>query len=457
MSDSNGNQNKQATQEIKKLSELVEIKNLTIPPYQRPYKWKAKNVLQLLDDIFENIITKDKVYRIGSLIVHEVERKDENNEEKIFLDIVDGQQRLTTISILLFHLKKGDALLLNQNYRHSFSKNNIVYNSRVIQNWLAKISDSDKENFRKQLFENCEFVLLTVYNEDEAFQLFDSQNARGKELEPYDLLKAFHLREMEFDNEIDKANAAICWEKSIDDKTLKPILANHLFKIRKWVKNERKYDFTKDDIDEFKGISLHQKQKYPYETSLRILDGFVENSQNDKFLKNNHLAQTFPFSITMPIINGKRFFEYVDHYIQLRQSLYPEKEIQIGDVEFRKFYWEYTQSYNGSGRAGDWKVRNLYENILLLYYDKFGKLDFDNLYQSFYKLVYRIRCEKGAIRLETILNSSERRVLQEINDCIQPDRLRRYSFIQYTKYDILEKNKGKGRYIFVDKYNELVN
>src|SRR5690606_32020055 len=180
----------EAKQEIKKLSEILELSNLTIPPYQRPYKWKAENVTQLLDDIFEHIITKEKKYRIGSLIVHDDVKKD-NGEGARKLNIVDGQQRLTTISILLFHLKYENVLLLTQNYKHKISKDNITYNSRLIQNWLKKISDI--ENFKNQLLEKSEFVLFTVYDQDEAFQLFDSQNARGKSLEPYDLLKAFHL------------------------------------------------------------------------------------------------------------------------------------------------------------------------------------------------------------------------------------------------------------------------
>lgn len=287
---------KQPTQEIKKLKEILEINNLIIPPYQRPYKWQSQHVIQLLDDIFEHIIVKEKVYRIGSLILHE-----DNNKQ----NIVDGQQRLTTISILLKALGNNSGLLLNKNYSHKISKDNIVYNYRIVQNWLQKIPNNDF--FTSQLIEKCEFVLFTVYEQDEAFQLFDSQNARGKELEPYDLLKAFHLREMEFDTEKDKAKCVELWEKAIDNKTLKPILGNHLFRIRKWSKNESKYYFTKKEINEFKGVSLHEKQKYPFEQSLRILDGFIENAQNDKFLKNQHIAQSFPFSITMPIINGKRF------------------------------------------------------------------------------------------------------------------------------------------------------
>lgn len=424
----------EAKQEIKKLSELLKIENLTIPTYQRPYKWKAENVTQLLEDISEHIITKEKTYRIGSLILHE----DNNSTNEKELNIVDGQQRLTTISILLYHLNEK-TLLLNQKYKHKISKDNIVYNSRVIQNWLNKVSD--KENFIKQLLEKCEFVFFTVYEQDEAFQLFDSQNARGKSLEPYDLLKAFHLREMEFDTETDKAKAVEHWENAIDNGALKPILGNHLFKIRKWVKNEWKYDFTKDDIDEFKGISLHQTQQFPYESSLRMLDGFVENAQHDKFLKNNHIAQTFPFSITMPIINGKRFFEYVEYYVRLKRTSFEK-----ADSEFYEFYEKYVDNYDKAWRTGDKKVRNLYENILLLLCDKFGKQAFE----EFYKAVYSIRCNNKSVRLETILNSNERRILQEINDSISPEKLKRY---QYKVYKIDKTDLVNG----VDFIKESIN
>ncbi len=255
----------EARQQIKKLSELLEIGNLTVPPYQRPYKWSEKNVIQLLEDIFEYVNVKNKEYRIGSIILH--------NDDKVN-NVVDGQQRLTTISLLLKKLNKDfNALLLNEKYKHTISKNNIVFNYRIIDKWVnTKFgNDEAKMKLKDKILDKCEFVLFTVFKQDEAFQLFDSQNARGKALEPFDLLKAFHLREMDFDNEEDRTKCVERWETSVDNGTLKPILGNHLFKIRKWSKNEWKYDFTKDEIEEFKGISLHKKQQYPYESAMRIL------------------------------------------------------------------------------------------------------------------------------------------------------------------------------------------
>lgn len=430
---------KKPTQEVVKLNKLLEVK-LIIPIYQRPYKWTEKNIIQLLEDIFEYIIVKNKDYRIGNIILHS---ENETN------NVVDGQQRLITISLILKILENNfNGLLLNEKFKHTISKNNIVYNYRIINQWInTKFGndESKKTNFKKKILNKCEFVLFTVFHQDEAFQLFDSQNARGKALEPYDLLKAFHLREMDFDSEEDRTKCVECWEASVDNGTLKPILGNHLFKIRKWSKNEWKYDFKKEDIEEFKGISLHQKQQYPYESAIRILDGFVDNAQNDKFLRNLQVAQTFPFQITSPIINGKRFFEYVDFYITLREKLFDlnkEDSIKAEMPEFVKFYKDYCYDYSGWSRSGDEKVRNLYENILIAFIDKFGYVDnFENFYKAFYKLAYLIRCDKKRITVETIMNSSARQVFRKINDSVSPDMFKNY---QYKTYQFDEKNIVNG-------------
>jgi hypothetical protein len=435
-----------AKQEIKKLSELLKIEKLKIPAYQRPYKWTEKNVIQLLEDIFEFIIIKNKIHRIGNIILHYDDKQNNN--------VVDGQQRLTTISLLLKILDhKFEGLLLKEKYKHPISKNNIVYNYRIIDRWVNTklVNDEVKKNLKKKIEDKCEFVLFTVHKQDEAFQLFDSQNARGKALEPFDLLKAFHLREMKFDSEDDRTKCVDHWEASVDNGTLKPILGNHLFKIRKWSKNEWKYDFTKDEIEEFKGISLHQEQQYPFESAMRMLDGFVENAQNNKFLKNLQDGQPFPFQITMPIINGKRFFEYIEYYISQREMLFDkdkENSIKAEVPEFVNFYDVYClgkkatdgSQYNGWWRSGDEKVRNLYENIILIFVDKFGYMDdFENHYKAFYKLAYSIRCNIIPIKLETILKSDAFHFFRRINDSVSPNNFKIYQYKTYQTKGIVVK------------------
>ena len=72
------------------------IKNvsLCVPIYQRPYKWTARNAIQLLDDIIDAKNSNKEKYRVGTLILHKTKGKDQ-------YDIVDGQQRIITFSLLL--------------------------------------------------------------------------------------------------------------------------------------------------------------------------------------------------------------------------------------------------------------------------------------------------------------------------------------------------------------------
>ena len=69
---------------------------LDIPPYQRLYKWTAKNANQHIDDIDESMKSSKEIYRVGTLILHKHEK-----DGKLVYDIVDGQQRTITFSLLL--------------------------------------------------------------------------------------------------------------------------------------------------------------------------------------------------------------------------------------------------------------------------------------------------------------------------------------------------------------------
>jgi hypothetical protein len=415
-------------QETKKIKNLFD-KNFIIPAYQRPYKWDSIKVIQLLEDIFEFVIIQKKDYRIGNIIVHQ-----KNGE----LNIVDGQQRLTTLSLIINFISQEKVLLLKDNvkYNSTISFFNIKNNYNTIGKWLISKfpEDNKREDFLKNIKDKCEFVLFTVFNDDEAFQLFDSQNSRGKALEPYDLLKAFHLREMENDSNEDRMNCVELWENSIKNNKLKPILEDHLFRTRKWTKGERVYNLSKNEIDEFKGISLHKAQKYNFENSIRIIDGFIENSQKDKILANFQVPQNFPFSITMPIINGKRFFEYIQYYIHLKDTLLKK------DEEFKNFHKEYCTNYYGAWRSGDVKVRNLYENILLYIADKYSVFEIkDDLYKAIYKEIYLLRVQNQRIVLESILNyKNEIKLFKIINNSISLDKL---EYLKYKTFEVIDKKE----------------
>lgn len=65
----------------------IEQVQLTIPAYQRPYKWTARNAIQLLDDVLEARNSNKEVYRVGTLILHQTT----NEQGQVVYHIVDGQ------------------------------------------------------------------------------------------------------------------------------------------------------------------------------------------------------------------------------------------------------------------------------------------------------------------------------------------------------------------------------
>ena len=80
----------------KRVDELLKGNTFLIPRFQRAYSWEADHVLEFWSDIVKNM---SEAYFIGSMVVYKVERAT--------LAVVDGQQRLTTITILLCAIREA--------------------------------------------------------------------------------------------------------------------------------------------------------------------------------------------------------------------------------------------------------------------------------------------------------------------------------------------------------------
>ena len=376
--------------DIINIKDLLEIPNLKIPDYQRPYKWKIKNVNQLIDDI---LFHKDKQgYRLGTLVLH---KDDENN-----FNIVDGQQRVITIFLLAYCLSNRNKLNMKIDFsKFSFdnkiSQNNIKVNYSIIDKRIEEF-----DNFIIEFFLNrCELVKVVIDDVQEAFQFFDSQNARGKDLEPHDLLKAFHLREMSKSTEDDKIKVVEEWE-NLESKELTNLFANYLFKIKNWSKGNSAYDFTKNDIDIFKGVNL-ETQNYPFIKQLQINNYYVDKQNEAERVNNYHFD--YPFQIDQIVINGKRFFEMVIYYNNLIKDINALKE------SFKKDTVEYDilntlDTYRGHNRSGDRYVRNMFNCALVYYIDKFGKIDLDRTIKKLFIWAYNLRFKLYSVKLVSVDN-----------------------------------------------------
>ena len=382
------------------LTELYNLEKLKIPEYQRPYKWTEKNVNNLIDDIISN---KNKSeYRLGTLVLHQKQKNDD-------YEIVDGQQRIITIALILFALNKNKEELLrywenlnklfeNKLLEHKFdnpiSQKNIFKNYQLIK---QRINDFDEATV-DFLLTKCTFVKIVLNDVSEAFQFFDSQNSRGKELEPHDLLKAYHLREMREIPSDEQIEIIEKWE-GIDTDELASLF-EYLYRIKNWSKSKSARGFTKDEISVFKGISLNNKIYYPYERIFYVAEFFIE-----KIAKAPLVETEYPFQLDNIIINGKRFFEMIYQYSKLKKDL-PNLIKKWNSEIYNILYADHkynNKDYAGYYRVGDNYTKILFECACIYFLDKFGESkELKKVFEKIFLWAFYIRLVKARIAFSSI-------------------------------------------------------
>lgn len=339
--------------------------NLVIPPYQRPYKWTAKNAVQLFDDIIEAKSHNKETYRVGTLILH-------FDAKKLVFNIVDGQQRTITFSLLLMALNTDSSAtisFLQQSLTNdSYNARNIPNNYRALERRIHNISDQrERQELHDYIKTNCELIVVITEDISEAFQFFDSQNARGKKLYPHDLLKAYHLREM---NNLDIAQTEKIvkdWE-DLDQKKLSLLFSDYLYRLKEWIKGNRAWELNEHNIQKFKGIS--RNGNYPYAQFFKGAFAYADMVNQSSMPFVSGMTNLKPFQIDTPIIAGKSFFDYARHYFEILKDIQNNNKYEgyfINDNEIVKTLDLRTYK-NGVGNG---ITRLLFDTAVLLYVDRF--------------------------------------------------------------------------------------
>lgn len=215
------------------IKELFGTDDYVIPIYQRNYEWGEPQITQLIQDIVDYIVksrsnkseSKPRYY-IGSLIAYE--RKLEGS---VIYETIDGQQRLTTLTILLNVIKKEYTTIdlswykkLNLSFdSRKVASNTLSYlfnglsldnkecNVAIQQGYydakksLAKILADNKDNFTIKdfcdyFFEKVTILRVLVPDDTDLNHYFEIMNSRGEQLEKHEILKAKMLEVLEDDN-----------------------------------------------------------------------------------------------------------------------------------------------------------------------------------------------------------------------------------------------------------------
>jgi len=353
--------------EILSMDSLLQLK-LFIPKYQRPYKWQQRNMHDLLDDISKAIEDGKNFsnfkYRIGTIILYK-----ENDK----LNIVDGQQRIITLLLIRLYLDPSfRCSLLDLGFPNKETQRNIHNNYKLIKDWFRLKNDNFKYDMLRAFCDILEVVVLSVDVLNEAFQLFDSQNSRGKALDPHDLLKAYHLRAMR-ENPYEMKHVVKQWE-DIKANEIRELFVRYLFPIFKWNNREKTHTFSANDIDIYKGIS-----------------------ENSSYTYAKRIKKAMPyFQLSEAFIEGEDFFLMVFHYLNLLADIKSEIEHE------GKFHQLYEMLEDKNNKSTGFKyATDLFYCALLCYYDKFHNFD-EQAIKKLFTWAFMIRVDMENLGMDTI-------------------------------------------------------
>lgn len=208
-------------------SSIFDSVKYIIPLYQRDYAWEEKQIVQLIEDIDD--VNLEEKYYIGSLIVAK------HNDS---YEVVDGQQRLTTLFLLLSYLglNEGNEEALsfscrdksNYTLRHirpfllderdkydaDHLQQNIISGLNIIKENIEKFTAERKTEFVKKL-ENVVIYRVEVPDHTDLNHYFEIMNTRGEQLEQSDVLKARLMSELQ-GNKKDQEVFAAVWDACRD-------------------------------------------------------------------------------------------------------------------------------------------------------------------------------------------------------------------------------------------------
>lgn len=227
-----------------------------IPAYQRRYSWHSKHIAELFDDI--NLLDERDDHLLGSIVCLTQSHGAGVNE----LELVDGQQRITTIMLFLkvlvdrykaigntkeaekisnylycsnydfkqkSKLSLGDldqsdfGMIMGSNITDDIINKRLLDGYRLIYSCIEKLSVEDLDRFKYKFVNQAYLIRLDVAEAKDAFKLFETINNRGLNLSPSDIIKNFLLGNASQIDETVLSNVKSDWTKLIicmDDQNL---------------------------------------------------------------------------------------------------------------------------------------------------------------------------------------------------------------------------------------------
>lgn len=378
-----------------------------VPEYQRPFSWEEENFEDLVNDLSD--ADRAQEYFLGTIVL---QKKDDKNN----YDIVDGQQRLTAISILLacirdrlnkaeFKCRVHEKLLQRENVLDGIPekirlevKDRKIYSELIIADggtlidkkekglpepeWryirainifkekLARLGESELESLVQFISTKCVLIYLSTSTFDDAFRLFTIVNDRGKQLRRIDILKSVNIDPEVVKSETVRNRIAQQWEeieKDVGEDVFESIF--HLIRL----------------------ILVKEKPQ-----------GDLLKEFEERIFKKNVLTK------------GENFVDLVVDYVNYHKAIFDDRDIEFDDEISSNKYKSLMYIMNLEFKASEWKS-------CVLFFAK--KFEFKYIYEFLSKIekVYLAQWVKGMRKDERFSEYSE--ILKLIEKEGEPDKI----------------------------------
>lgn len=273
-----------------------EMATYEVPIYQRNYAWEKEEISALIQDVYDAYTTKKQTYYIGTLVSF-------HKGDQVY-EVIDGQQRLTTINLVLSAL--GISIKNKLTYRARQKSNKTIENVQKtprfqneekdygIVNGFKYTEDSIKEivpgkdlgEFKTYFQNSVRLIHYQVPKDIDLNHYFEIMNSRGEQLEKHEIIKARLIEKL---NDEDKAKFNRLWEFSSE---------MNVYIQQKY----RESAIFGQNLHEFNTATFDDLPKVGDNASTKTISDLIKYEGADRKLDENDKIDTF-----QPIIDFSNF------------------------------------------------------------------------------------------------------------------------------------------------------
>ena len=374
-----------------------------IPPYQRGYKWEPSDVTSLLDDISSFVPNEDvnSFYCLQNITLIE-------NKEELVYHVVDGQQRLTTLMIILSYIEEIDMVrgkvlyavrentqsfidgflfsgkikdyndwdsFLSENQKYDYQDIYYVFQAyKAVEQWF-KGHDSLSDLMKGKILDNVQVIVNLPRNVDEQ-ELFENLNGKRVSLDGADLVRALIITRVakieigELDDEI-KRNVLMNERRiriglSLDSINLWWSDENRQIYFRNFTQNAKIADNSNVDFNE----------KYPINNLYRLYvlaygDGELSINYFEKSIKKGFLEKLLNLQRTIE----NWYNDNVLYHLILFTYIYASQKYDEDSIFSFKFLVETWEKHSRQTFINYLKERIKKSNNIKELVDEYDKLE----------------------------------------------------------------------------------